>query len=147
MKVCWIKPFISGFGPNPIEHRAKTGRLHCVLQPYSCAFACYSLAIGSDALLIIFMLVFLTGGVSSKRVCAYTLRSTSCIVPYMHLCTVYCHKWIIIKLLNKFVIPFGFRRGITLVALVTRTELYLVFWSIYSIQGTERVGYQAWQEC
>ena len=47
LKVCWIKPFISGFGPNPIEHRAKTGRLHweytvstltvhCLLQPYSC---------------------------------------------------------------------------------------------------------------
>ena len=36
LKICWIKPFISGFGPNPIEHWAKTGRLHCLLQPYSC---------------------------------------------------------------------------------------------------------------
>ena len=36
LKVCRIKPFISGFGPNPIEHRAKTGRLHCLLQSFSC---------------------------------------------------------------------------------------------------------------
>ena len=36
MKECWIKPFISGFGPNPIEHWAPTGRPHCLLQPYSC---------------------------------------------------------------------------------------------------------------
>ena len=35
-KVCRIKPFISGFGPNPIEHRAKTGRLHCLLHSFSC---------------------------------------------------------------------------------------------------------------
>ena len=37
LKVCRIKPFISGFGPNPIEHRAKTGRLHCLLHSFSCA--------------------------------------------------------------------------------------------------------------
>ena len=36
LKVCRIKPFISGFGPNPIEHRAKTGRLHCLLHSFSC---------------------------------------------------------------------------------------------------------------
>ena len=36
LKVCSIKPFISGFGPNPIEHWAPTGRPHCLLQPYSC---------------------------------------------------------------------------------------------------------------
>ena len=35
-KVCGIKPFFFGFGPNPIEHRAKTGRLHCLLHSYSC---------------------------------------------------------------------------------------------------------------
>ena len=29
MKVRWIEPFIIGFGPNPIEHRASTGRPHC----------------------------------------------------------------------------------------------------------------------
>ena len=36
LKVCWIKPFISGFGPNPIELWAPTGRPHWLLQPYSC---------------------------------------------------------------------------------------------------------------
>ena len=36
LKVCRNKPFISGFGPNPIEHRAKTGRLHCLLHSFSC---------------------------------------------------------------------------------------------------------------
>ena len=35
-KVCRIKPFISGFGSNPIEYRAKTGRLHCLLHSFSC---------------------------------------------------------------------------------------------------------------
>ena len=37
LKVCWTKPFISGIGPNPVEHRAWTGQPHCLLQPYSCA--------------------------------------------------------------------------------------------------------------
>ena len=34
LKVSWIKPFISGFRPNPIEHQAPTGRPHCLLRPY-----------------------------------------------------------------------------------------------------------------
>ena len=38
LKVCSIKPFISGFGPNHIEHRAPTGRSHCLLQPNSCGY-------------------------------------------------------------------------------------------------------------
>ena len=35
LKVFRIKLFISGFRPNPIEHRAKTGRLHCLLHSFS----------------------------------------------------------------------------------------------------------------
>ena len=34
MKVCRIKPFINGYLPILIEHRAQTWRLHCLLQPY-----------------------------------------------------------------------------------------------------------------
>ena len=36
LRVCWNKPFITGLGPNPIEHLVRTGRPHCLLQPYSC---------------------------------------------------------------------------------------------------------------
>ena len=36
LKICRIKPFISGFGPTPIEHGAKTGQLHCLLHSFSC---------------------------------------------------------------------------------------------------------------
>ena len=63
-----------------------------------------------------------------------------------------------IKLQNHCVIPFGFRKE-KLTILVTSSELYLFFLSIYPILGTEkpyllllwtvvggRVGYQAWQE-
>ena len=41
MKVCWIKPFISRFRPNPIEYRAPTGQPHCLLRPYSCESVVY----------------------------------------------------------------------------------------------------------
>ena len=41
---------------------------------------------------------------------------------------VYSHK-----LLSHSVIPFGFKKKETLKILVTSAELYLVFWSIYSI--------------
>ena len=34
LKLCWINPFISGFGPNPIEHWAPTGWPHFLLQLY-----------------------------------------------------------------------------------------------------------------
>ena len=43
LKVCWIKPFISGFRPNLIEHWAQTGRPHCLLQPYHCEILGFSL--------------------------------------------------------------------------------------------------------
>ena len=76
----------------------------------------------------------------------------------MQLCTAYCLKSIIIKQLSHYVILFGFRKG--------KSEKFSyhfraisVFWSIYSIQVTEklnllflwtvvggRVGYQAWQD-
>ena len=64
----------------------------------------------------------------------------------------------IIKLLSHCVIMCCFRKGKNTKTLVISSELYVVFWSIYSIQATEknlysftvdhgsRVGYQAWQE-
>ena len=47
LKVCRIKPFISGFGPNPNEHWAKTGRLHCLLHSFSCGYEVFQCRSGS----------------------------------------------------------------------------------------------------
>ena len=36
LNVWWIKPFMSGLPPHPIEHWASTRRPHCLLRPKNC---------------------------------------------------------------------------------------------------------------
>ena len=55
----------------------------------------------------------------------------------MHLCTAYCHKLKIIKLLSHVLFRLVLVKE-KLKILVTSSELYLVFGSIYSIQGIEK---------
>ena len=74
----------------------------------------------------------------------------------MQQCTAFWQKQRYIKLLYHSVILFGLRKGKTD---NFSLELYLIFYSIYSVQGTEklflllfltvvggRVGYQGWHE-